>query len=154
MKKVDLTTQFVIYLGIILIGVIGVMNWWFYHDHTNQQKEALESKISAKLDFLESSAGYFLLHFEYELVNELGKEAMLNDRKILYLSIEDENGEKLFEKGSFLNNEIQNYSRKIIQDNKPIGDIKLTVSVRDLISDQQRTFIYSIGLMEYIKVLC
>ena len=115
MKKLDLTSQFILYLVITLIGVIGAMNFWFYNDHVNHLTETLENRASAKLDYLASSTGYYITHFENELITELGKEAMLTDNDVVYLSIEDSNGIKLFEKGDQKHKDSLIFYRQIIR---------------------------------------
>lgn len=143
----DLTSQFIIYLAIILICVIGAMNFFFYHDHTTQIKESLENKVTAKMDFLESSIGYFLNHFEYELISELGKKAILADRDVVYISVKDSVGVLLYEEGNASHTNVKYYSRKILNNGKEIGVVNLSIDIRRLVSDQNKTLILAIFLM-------
>lgn len=147
MKNIDLTSQFIFYLAITLIGVIGAMNFWFYHDHTTHLTEALENRAAAKLDFIESSTAYYLEHYENELIVELGKEAMFNDHEVVFLSIADADGSKFFEEGSPEYNDGRLFSRQIIQDGKKIGNLMLSMDIRQLMSDRRETMLYNIGMI-------
>lgn len=147
MKNIDLTSQFILYLSITLIAVIGAMNYWFYHDHTSHLTEALENRATAKMDFLESSTSYYLHHFEHELILELGKEAMLTDKDVVFLSIEDADGKKLFKKGNLRHKDNQTFSRQIIKDGDKKGELTLSLDIRQLKEDQRDTMLYTIGLM-------
>lgn len=147
MKNKDLTSQFILYIAIILIGVIGSMNFWFYHDHTKQLSESLENKAIAKLDFLESSTGYYLKHFENELVIELGKEIMLTDHSVVFLSIKDIDGEILFEKGNSKQSDSRSFVRKIMKDGKEFGSLTISLDISQLLIDRHDTLLYTISLM-------
>ncbi|RDH84571.1 MAG: hypothetical protein DIZ80_03645 [endosymbiont of Galathealinum brachiosum] len=146
-KKIDLTSQFIFYIAIILIGVIGSMNFWFYHDHTKHLTETLENKAVAKLDFLASSTGYYLKHFENELILELGKETMLTDHNVIFLSIKDTDGKILFEKGNPKQKDSRVFFRKITKDSNEFGSLTISLDIKQLIINQRYTMYYTIGLM-------
>lgn len=147
MKKTDLSLQFIFYIAITLVCVIGLMNYWFYHDHTAHLTEALENRASAKLDFLGSSVGYYLGHFEHELIRELGREAIITDRDVVFLSIQNAVGEVLFMEGSPKQEYSRMFSRQIIRNGEVTGVISLSLDVRQLIADRRSTMFYTAGLM-------
>ena len=147
MKNIDLTSQFILFIAITLIAVIGAMNFWFYHDHTSHLTETLENRAAAKMDFLDSSTGYYLTHFENELIVELGKKTMHTDPGVLFLSIEGADGVKLFEEGSTNHKDSRTFSQPIINDDNNIGALKLTLDIRQLIADRHDTMLYTTSLM-------
>ena len=147
MKRADLTSQFMIYISITLIGVIGMMNFWFYHDHVRHLSESLEQNASAKLDFLEASAGYYLSHFENELIVELGEKTMLADEKVIFLSIENADGISLFENGDFGRKDSKHYTRQISDNGIMAGMIGLSMNTHEMMVQRHYAMLYAIGLM-------
>ena len=147
MKKIDLTSQFVFYLAIILIGVIGGMNYWFYHDHTTNMAKSTENKVTEKMDFLESSIGYFIDHFEYELITKLGNKVLLADHDIVSLTIKDSVGTVLFKEGGSTQNNVKSYSREILTNGESTGVINLSLDMSRVIADREKTLLLTVGLM-------
>ncbi len=76
-QKSRLMKQFVLYLSVMLLAVIGTTNYWLYQASVHNITSSLDEAAEAKLSGMVSLSAYYLSHFENQLlmgmVTETGK---------------------------------------------------------------------------------
>ena len=70
-KQGRLTMRFVFYLMAILMAVIGTTNYWLYQASVERIESSLDHEAEAKLGGMVSLSGYYLSHFENQLLTKL-----------------------------------------------------------------------------------
>lgn len=73
-KQGRLTMRFVFYLMAILLAVIGTTNYWMYQASVERIESSLDHEAEAKLGGMVSLSGYYLTHFENQLLAEMAKD--------------------------------------------------------------------------------
>lgn len=116
--------RFVSYLMAILLLVIGTTNYLLYQASTNHIESSLDQSAESKLSALVSLSGYYISHFEKQLLAEMVKEVGAQ-QEVKYLSIRSSDGGLDFHHGEINSGHMRVYSRDIQAEGKVIGQIKL-----------------------------
>lgn len=118
------TMRFVFYLTAILLLVIGTTNYWLYQASTQHIESSLDQEAESKLGGLVSLSGYYISHFENQLLAEMGKEVGAQ-KEVKYLSIRSRDGGVDFHSGEINSRHMRIYSRDILAEGKVVGQVKL-----------------------------
>lgn len=118
------TMRFVFYLMLILLLVIGTTNYWLYQASTQQIESSLDQVAESKLGGLVSLSGYYISHFENQLLAKMGKDIGAQEG-VKYLSIQSGDGGVDFHSGKIDSSHMRIYSRDILSEGTVVGQVKL-----------------------------
>ncbi|MBK7003538.1 MAG: sensor domain-containing diguanylate cyclase [Rhodoferax sp.] len=135
-KKGRLTKQFVLYLAVMLLAVIGTTNYWLYQLSVRDIASSLDGAAEAKLSGMVSLSAYYLSHFENQLlmgmVTETGKHQGVD-----YVGIHSSDGAINYYAGRKDAPRTRLYLRTIQFHDQTIGRVELgldTTAMRDALS--------------------
>ena len=140
----SISIRFLVTLAVVLLLSASVLNYWFYHQEKKQITLSMEREFNEKINSISSQASYYIIHFEHELIVELGKSAM-GDEKVKYLLIRDELGTPFYKEGDFQNHEVQLISKELTYNSKPIGYVELAIDLRQYNQELNRSFWFTIS---------
>lgn len=117
-------TRFLFYLMAILLLVIGTSNYWLYKSSSEHIESSLDHAAESKLGGLVSLSGYYISHFENQLLTRLGNDVGAQ-KEVKYLSIKSTDGGVNFRSGDINSSHMRIYSRDILADGKVVGQVML-----------------------------
>lgn len=132
-KTQSLSAKFVMYLAASLMLVIGTINYWLYEDTKAHLLQSMDLSAQFKLDTIATLSGYYLSHFETELLQELGR-SLSREPEVIHVSFIDANGKARYSYG----NEppqaglSRAYYRDIVARGEILGRVALTLDARRL----------------------
>lgn len=126
-----------------LLLVVGTTNYWLYHTNTTHLKALFDSAAQTKLDDITRLSGYYISHYEYELLDKLVSDTSIRPG-ILHISIKTIDDSINLEEGQRKDiNHQYVYTQKIIYNNDYIGNVELTLDNSSLKHGLQQTLINS-----------
>ena len=140
----SISVRFLVNLAVLLLMIGGVVNYWFYTDSMRQLNSFIEKEAEEKLNHITSLTDYYIFHFENELIVELGK-TMMRDEKVKYLSIVDTKGRPYFLAGDLEHRDIRLFKRKIHRGIKRIGNVELGLDMSGHLKEKQKAFWFTIS---------
>ena len=150
--KQGLTSKFVIYIALALLIVVGTTNYWLYRDSTRLLNASMDQAADAKLANLVSLGGYYINHFENELLENLGRETQ-SQPGVHYIAINNHKGEPLVTKGRIDTNYSRSYKRDLIWNNARVGTLELVLDTYQLQRDLRGALWFSLALGIFSIVL-
>lgn len=140
-----LTSNFVIYLSLILIAVVGTTNYWLYKNNIVRIKSSFDAVALSHLEGIGGLSGYFIHNYEFELIRKL----VVNTQKyngVTYVSIKDMDGDIDIEVGKRDKVNTQLYSSNVIYEGIKHGIVELAMDNIQLQKKLHQAMINSIVL--------
>ncbi|MDH5610873.1 MAG: GGDEF domain-containing protein [Gammaproteobacteria bacterium] len=141
----NLTSHFVLYLCTILLLVVGATNYWLYQNNTSQLKSAFDSTAHNHLDDITNLSGYYISHYEYELLTKLLNDTTKRE-DIIHASIKTISGDINIETGQSSVTNVRQYSKIITYNNEHLGTVNLILDDSQLKHDLNQALINNILL--------
>lgn len=141
-----LSAHFFIYLSSILLLVVGTTNYWLYKNNTERLNESLAATANSKLEGIASLSGYYMTHYENELINKL-VASTISRQGVNYISITSNDGDIFVEAGLREKENSRHYSRKIVDGKDEIGLVELTLDETQLKAQLRQALNHSIMLV-------
>lgn len=140
-----LTSNFVIYLSLILIAVVGTTNYWLYKNNIVRIKSSFDAVALSHLEGIGGLSGYLFYNYEFELIRKL----VVNTQKyngVTYVSIKDMDGDIDIEVGKRDKVNTQLYSSNVIYEGIKHGIVELAMDNIQLQKKLHQAMINSIVL--------
>jgi len=147
----NLTSHFVIYLTIILLVVVGTTNYWLYQNNTDRIKSAFNSAAHNYLDEITGLSGYYISHYEFELLNKLLIDTAERE-SIIFASIKALDGDIDIEAGISISHGLK-YSGEISYNNELLGTVSLILDDGKLNQELYQALINSVFLSLFTVLL-
>lgn len=135
-----LTLQAAGYCAVILLAVIGTINYWLYTLSIHHIDQSLTQMTDSKLNTLESLTAYYIVHFENELITEMAVETKKQDA-VTYLSIINHLNEPYFTEGDTKKRNQQLFKRDIFSGDELIGSITIGFDTKNQKKEKQKAVI-------------
>ncbi len=139
-----LQSRFVIYLSVVLLSVIGATNYWLYTDRVEHLRASLDQAAESKLGSLVSLSGYYLRHFEIELLVELGVETT-RQQGVSYLAIYDPDGTTYYLSGNPDPERTRSYQRDILWEGEKLGRLELALDITQYRKALRNALVVAVG---------
>lgn len=119
-----LTMRFVFYLMVILLAVVGTTNYWLFQASVERIESSLDHEAEAKLGGMVSLSGYYLTHFENQLLAAMAKDVGGHEG-VNYVGISSKDGAFNSHVGRKDGVHTRLYPQDIRVDDKVIGEVVL-----------------------------
>ena len=143
---------FIGYLGTILLFVIGTTNYWLYRETVLRLNHAQDQAAENKLNGIAVLSGYYLSHFETQLLKELGKQVS-NEPGVKFVAIRSQENNLAFIWGYHDTSASQLYRQAIQVNGKLLGEVELALDSAGLQRELNQTLRTSITLALVSMVL-
>jgi diguanylate cyclase (GGDEF)-like protein len=142
----NITYHFVSYLSIILLVIIGATNYWLYHNTAENLKHSLDADADSKLEGITALSGYYIRHFEFELLENLIATTVTREG-VLYAAVRSRDGDVDIGTGEQGSENAYQYSRKIVYGDEYLGMAELELDASQLKQALQQALLESILLV-------
>lgn len=130
----SLTAKFIVYLAVTLMVVIGTINYWLYEDTKAHLHQSMDQSGQAKLRSIAALSGYYLSHYENEMLRELGRE-LSREPDVAYVSFRDSSGDNDYAFGQNQSTLSNTYHQDIVVDKATLGRVTLVMDAQRLHED-------------------
>ncbi len=127
--KGTVTLQAVVYCAVILLAIIGTINYWLYTLSVYHLEQSLIQSADSKLNTLESLTEYYIEHFEDDLIIEMAKETK-KQHDVTYLSIINDSNEPYFIQGDSQRTKQKLFKREIHDGKDFLGSITIGLDTK------------------------
>ena len=110
---------------------MGSTNYWLYQNTVERLENSLDSVANSKLEGIASLSSYYLSHYEFELMEKLVTGTAAREG-VLFVSIENVNGDVNFKAGLTEEDNTRHYQKKIIYDDQLVGTARLVMDASEL----------------------
>lgn len=130
----SLTAKFIVYLSVTLMLVTGTVNYWLYEDSKAHLHQLMDQNAEAKLRGIAALSGYYLSHFETEMLQQLGRE-LSREPDVVHVSFSDRNGRSSYAFGQNRPALGSTYYRDIVVGKENLGRVTLVMNAQRLHAD-------------------